>query len=443
MDRVIEDFVLALRRCGVAVSTSETLDAVRAVEKVGYGSREALKCALAVTLAKSRYEKEIFDGCFDRFFSTVLFPAKPRQSRNYPDVEPVSATSELTMMLLSGDRAGLAVALAEAARLVEVTSIQFFTQKGAVIQKILRRMGLESLNRDMKALSAVEESADQLRRLQKAKVELFETVRDFVEKQLDLYAPFAAESMKEQYLQSIKLSTVEQRDLQKMHAIVEKMARRLITLYSRRRKQSRRGQLDFKKTLRQNIAHQGLLFDMRWKAKKVDRPDVLVICDISRSVSRVTRFFLLFLYTLNEVLARIRSFVFCSNLVEVSDIFSRHPLESAVAQIEAGNNLGVSFGLTDYGRALDEFKRNHLAAVSHRTTVIIIGDARNNYDDPRADILKLIGEKSKQIIWLNPESPAMWGSGDSVMPKYLPYCGIVRECRTLNQLETVVRLLLR
>jgi uncharacterized protein with von Willebrand factor type A (vWA) domain len=279
--------------------------------------------------------------------------------------------------------------------------------------------------------------------LQKAKVELFETVRDFVEKQLDLYAPFAAESMKEQYLQSIKLSTVEQRDLQRMHAIVEKMARRLITLYSRRRKRSRRGQLDFKKTLRKNIAHQGFLFETRWKAKKVDRPDVLVICDISRSVSRVTRFFLLFLYTLNEVLARIRSFVFCSNLVEVSDVFSRHPLESAVAQIEAGNNLGVSFGLTDYGRALDEFKRNHLAAVSHRTTVIIIGDARNNYDDPRADILKLIGEKSKQIIWLNPESPAMWGSGDSVMPKYLPYCGIARECRTLNQLETVVRLLLR
>jgi len=441
MDRVIEDFVLALRRSGVAVSTSETLDAVRAVEKVGYGSREALKCALAATLAKSRYEKEIFDGCFDLFFSTVLFPAKPRQSRNYPDVEPVSATSELTMMLLSGDRAGLAVALGEAARLVDMTSIRFFTQKGAVIQKILRRMGLEGLNRDMKALSAVEESADQLRRLQKAKVDLFETVRGFVEKQLDLYAPFAAESMKEQYLQSIRLSNVEQRDLQRMHAIVEKMAGRLITLYSRRRKRSRRGQLDFKKTLRKNIAHQGFLFETRWKAKKVDRPDVVAVCDISRSVSNVTRFFLLFLYTLNELLARIRSFVFCSNLVEVSDIFGGHPLQSAIAQIESGNSLGVSFGLTDYGRALNEFKRDHLGAVSQKTTVIVIGDARNNYDDPRADILKLIAEKSNRIIWLNPENRAMWGSGDSVMLKYVPYCSIARECNTLSHLEKVVRLL--
>jgi len=441
MDRVIEDFVLALRRSGVAVSTSETLDAVRAVEKVGYGSREALKCALAATLAKSRYEKEIFDGCFDLFFSTVLFPAKPRQSRNYPDVEPVSATSELTMMLLSGDRAGLAVALGEAARLVDMTSIRFFTQKGAVIQKILRRMGLEGLNRDMKALSALEESADQLRRLQKAKVDLFETVRGFVEKQLDLYAPFAAESMKEQYLQSIRLSNVEQRDLQRMHAIVEKMARRLITLYSRRRKRSRRGQLDFKKTLRKNIAHQGFLFETRWKAKKVDRPDVVAVCDISRSVSNVTRFFLLFLYTLNELLARIRSFVFCSNLVEVSDIFGGQPLQSAIAQIESGNSLGVSFGLTDYGRALNEFKRDHLGAVSQKTTVIVIGDARNNYDDPRADILKLIAEKSNRIIWLNPENRTMWGSGDSVMLKYVPYCSIARECNTLSHLEKVVRLL--
>lgn len=441
MDRVIEDFVLALRRSGVAVSTSETLDAVRAVEKVGYGSREALKCALAATLAKSRYEKEIFDGCFDLFFSTVLFPAKPRQSRNYPDVEPVSATSELTMMLLSGDRAGLAVALGEAARLVDMTSIRFFTQKGAVIQKILRRMGLEGLNRDMKALSALEESADQLRRLQKAKVDLFETVRGFVEKQLDLYAPFAAESMKEQYLQSIRLSNVEQRDLQRMHAIVEKMAGRLITLYSRRRKRSRRGQLDFKKTLRKNIAHQGFLFETRWKAKKVDRPDVVAVCDISRSVSNVTRFFLLFLYTLNELLARIRSFVFCSNLVEVSDIFGGQPLQSAIAQIESGNSLGVSFGLTDYGRALNEFKRDHLGAVSQKTTVIVIGDARNNYDDPRADILKLIAEKSNRIIWLNPENRTMWGSGDSVMLKYVPYCSIARECNTLSHLEKVVRLL--
>jgi uncharacterized protein len=249
--------------------------------------------------------------------------------------------------------------------------------------------------------------------------------------------------MVEHYLQEIKLTNVEQRDLQRMHAIVERMARKLNALYSRRRKQNRRGQLDFKKTLRENVAHQGLLFQTRWKAKKVERPNVVAVCDISRSVSNVTRFFLLFLYTLNELLAKIRTFVFCSNLVEVSDIFSTHPLERAIAQIESGNELGVSFGLTDYGRSLNELKRDHLGAVSQKTTVIIIGDARNNYDNPRGDILKLIAGKSKRLIWLNPENRAMWGSGDSEMPKYLPHCSIARECSTLNHLEKVVRLLLR
>lgn len=443
MEGAIENFVLALRRSGVNASTAETLDAVRAVERVGYSDREALRIALAATLAKSLDERILFDSCFERYFSAVSFSEGPPAGRPHISSRSTPAVSELARMLLSGDRAGLTVALGEAARTVELTGIRFFTQKGMYIQRILRQMGFDVLERDMKNIVSVEGGTEQFRSLRNAREEFYRTVRDYVERQLDLFAPQASANMMEDYFRNVRLSSVEQRDLQRMHAVVEIMARRLSALYSRKRKRSSRGQLDFKKTLRDNMAHRGLLFDTRWKAKKKDRPDVVAICDISRSVKNVTRFFLLFLYTLNEMLARIRTFVFCSNLAEVSGIFNEHGLERAVAAIESGNDFGVSFGLTDYGRSLVDFKQNHLGAVSQKTTVIIIGDARNNHDDPRAEILKEIHEKCKRLIWLNPEGRTLWGTGDSAMPCYLRFCSLAMECNTLSHLEKVARSLLK
>ncbi|MGA7875194.1 MAG: VWA domain-containing protein [Desulfoferrobacter sp.] len=443
MDRTIENFVLALRRSGVAVSTSETLDAVRAVENIGYSDRAVFKGGLAATLAKSHHAKAVFDKCFERFFSAILPSNEQHHSFQYSSKEYSAELSQLTQMLLSGDRGGLAIAMQQAARAVDVTDIQFFTQKSAYIQKILRRMGFEELNRDIREMNRFEESIEQSKRLIEAKDELFQAVRDLVEQQFALYAPSASNRMIEQYLAEIRLSNAEERDFERMHTIVRKMTAKLKTVYSRKRRVAKRGQLDFKKTLRENIAHQGFLFETRWKTKKVDRPNVVAICDISRSVKNVSRFFLLFLYTLNEMLSKIKTFVFCSNLVEVSRIFDEYPLSRAIATIESGGDLGVSFGLTDYGRAFADFKQNYLGGVSQKTTVIIIGDARNNYDDPKPEILKLIREKSKRVIWLNVENRFKWGSGDSEMLKYLPYCDLAMECNTLNHLEKVSRKLLK
>lgn len=443
MDRTIRNFILALRRSGVAVSTSETLDAVRAVENLGYSDREVFKGGLAATLAKSHHAKVVFDKCFDRFFSAIL-PARDYQyTTQYTGNESRAELSQLSQMLLSGDRGGLAIAIQQAAREVDVTNIQFFTQKSAYIQKILRQMGVDGLNRDIGEMNRSEESVELSKLLLQVRDELFQTVRDFVEQQLALYAPSTSDGMIEQYLADIRLSNADERDFEKMHAIVRKMAAKLKTVYSRKRKIAKRGHLDFKKTLRKNIAHQGLLFTTCWKTKRVDRPNVVVVCDISRSVKNVSRFFLLFLYTLNEMLSKIRTFVFCSNLAEVSRIFEEYPLSRAIAAVESGADIGVNFGLTDYGRAFADFKENHLREVSQRTTVIIIGDARNNYDNPRSEILKLIREKSKSVIWLNVESRFKWGSGDSEMLKYLPYCDLATECNTLNHLEKVSRKLLK
>jgi uncharacterized protein with von Willebrand factor type A (vWA) domain len=227
-----------------------------------------------------------------------------------------------------------------------------------------------------------------------------------------------------------------------MHIIIQKMVKRLKDLHSRRRTTHKRGALDLKKTLRANVAYQGLLFVPQWKDKKIDRPDIVALCDVSRSVETVARFMLLFLYSLNELVAKIRSFIFCSNLVDVSHVFEAYPVEEAVERLHRGLGVGIRMGSTDYGQAFHDFKDKWLDKVTNRTTVIILGDARNNYGDPQTGILRLIHERSKRLIWLNPEPPGFYGTGDSEMKRYLPYCSFVRKCSTVSHLERVVDFLL-
>ena len=223
-----------------------------------------------------------------------------------------------------------------------------------------------------------------------------------------------------------------------MHTIIKKMVKRLNDVHSRRKRNFRRGQLDFKKTLRKNIVYQGPLFEIMWRRRKIDRPNVVVICDVSRSVRLVVRFFLLFLYSLNETIIKIRSFIFCNNLIEVSDIFDEYPVDEAVERLQTGTGLDIGLSRTDYGQALRDFKKDWIEDVTNKTTVIILGDGRNNYFEPETDILKRIREKAKRLIWLNPETPSFWATGDSDMKRYEPLCDLVRECNTLSHLERVV-----
>ena len=445
MDHVLQDLIAALRGSGVRISVSESIDAMNALRLMGYDNRQILKTSLSATLAKSRHDKALFDSCFDRFYSLDDFIDPETNFCSTPDSEPAKEDSPLTWMLLSGDNTGLSLSMREAAREADISSIWFFTQKSLYIQRILQGMGQEDLNRDIQRLSKEHDrpSQQKVRALKKAKTLLFENVRNFVEQQFSLFAGSATEKIQERYLRDIRLSNLEQQDFQRIHVIIKKMVKRLNSLHSRRRKTSKRGALDLKKTLRENVAYQGLIFSPKWKAKKINRPDLMVLCDVSRSVQTVARFMLLFLYGLNEEVAKIRSFIFCSNLVEVSHIFEEYPVEEALVRLQRGVGLGIFLGRTDYGQSLLDFKEKWLDVVSNKTTVLILGDARNNYGNPQIDILKLIHQRNKKLIWLNPESPSFWGIGDSEMKRYLPYCSFARECSTVNHLERVVDSLLQ
>ena len=258
-----------------------------------------------------------------------------------------------------------------------------------------------------------------------------------------IFARESTERVIERYLWDVRLTELEERHYDRMHFLIRKLVKRMNERYSRRRRRAKRGALDFKQTLRANMHHGGLLFETRWKKKRMNRPDVVILCDVSRSMSTVVRFCLLMLYGLNEVVARVRSFVFCSSLLEVSHIFETCPIAEAVERLRTGEGLDIHMGRTDYGSAFWDFTNRHLDAVTGKTTVIILGDARSNYGDPADELLNKIAERCRRLIWLNPETPPMWGTGDSEMKRYMRLCDVVMECSTLRHLEQLVRVLVR
>ncbi len=219
-----------------------------------------------------------------------------------------------------------------------------------------------------------------------------------------------------------------------MRRLVARIAKRLAALHSRKPKRRNRGMLDLRRTMRRNYANDGIMFDLEWKRKKIAKPKVMAICDVSGSVAAVARFLLQFLYALHDILNDVRSFAFSGKLIETSEFFKHHDVETAVDHVM--NSVG--YMSTDYGKSLEDFREGWLEDVDKRTTIVILGDGRSNNTEPRSDILKELSERSKRLLWLNPEPPPLWGTGDSEIYRYKPYCNLMREVNTLSHLERIV-----
>ncbi len=491
MDKTLGDFIKALRNADVRVSSTEVMDAHHVIDLVGYRDREVLKNSLALSLPKTPEEKAIFSYTFDRFFKFDELDAMQMADRDSdePDIEagdevagePGSMPGEggqrngsggkgcqaqgtggeaagditsavrqadlreqlslLSHLVLKGDRAALAVAMAEAAEAVGLRNIHIFTQKGLYSRRILEHMGLKALNNDIINLRNKNhaDASELVERLRQGRDYLFTQVRDYVEQQFLLHADADGSHLREEILSKSRLTNIERRDYRMVQEMVRKMAKRLIAIHSRRRKVYNRGQLDIRKTMASNHAYDGVPFELRWKSVKIDRPKVVAICDVSGSVAKVAHFMLMFLYSLNEVMPKVRSFAFSSRLGEVTDLFQENQIDAAMSKTlsEWGQ------GSTDYGRSLHDFAEIALNDIDKHTTVIILGDARSNYGDPGSDIMKKIYERSKWVMWLNPEERNTWNYADSVMRKFQPYCHQVQVCNSLGHLERIVSSVLR
>jgi uncharacterized protein len=445
-------FFRAARGAGVRLSPAESIDAMRAVAKVGFSDRTILRDTFLLTLAKTQDEKKALGDCFDLFFD------QPEPSQAAPEDDEAddsgageSETAEsssdsdasgggdsaqdlgaLAQMLLSQDRNDIAAAIANASSAASLSDIRYFTQRGIFSGRILDAMGIARLRDDLDNLTATNPAMAE--RLAAVLGALRETVRDTVSQALLLYGREEAENLRNEILRNAPLSRIEPRQIEQMRHLIRQIARRLRERYSKPRKRQRRGHLDVRRTLRRNAAWGSVPFLTAWKRKHRDKPKIVAICDVSGSVARVSDFFLLLIHSLHEVVSDVRSFAFSGHLIEVSDILEAKSPEEAMAEIMSK----VGFGSSDYGNSFADFEKQWMSAVTPQTTVIVLGDARSNNLDPRADILRRIGERSKRLVWLNPEGRMAWGWGDSEMPRYSTFCTVVRQCATAQQLERAV-----
>jgi uncharacterized protein len=473
MQSKLVSFINVLRSNEVRISTAETLDAMEVIDLLGYGDRTLLRDGLSQALAKTVEEKATFVQCFDRFFEYDLPDAanqsdsEPKEQEQTPDSDPEQANEQdqngegsdqpsqdlegemaadeqlraeldtsLMRMLQSDDRNELALSIAQAGERAGLSQIQMFTQKGQFTRRILDELGEQHIRNAVIELEQRQSPA--LAELQSYRDRLRELVRDHVEREYLLQAEGKNKQFMDEILSKAKLNNIEHHYLHKVHELVRKMAKKLAAKHSRKRRIYKRGQLNMTKTMRRGIAQDGIMFNLYWKSVKKDRPKILAVCDVSGSVAAYAKFLLMFLYSLQDVLPKVRSFAFSSHLGEVSHMFDQYPIEKAIERV----NFTYG-GATDYGNSLLDFAKLAMDDIDSSTTVIILGDARNNNGDPKLEVMQSIYQRAGKVIWLNPESRKLWSSGDSEMNRYLSCCHYSAECNSLQQLERIVDQLLR
>ncbi len=461
----LQEFAGLLRGNGVRVSTSELIDAAAALEVVGLRDGEQARAALSATLIKRGEDLATFDELYELYFLRGAALHRAGRGRELQaslqraglSGDPLAALLDRLMMEAAGlpalARAGLGLGAPEMAALVrsaagglQLPPIRSPLQVGWYSYRLLEALdlaGAESAARALIDRLAADGLIDADQR--QALVDQLEArlgavrqaVRAWIDAELrrqdlDFMQDLAVRSLADK-----PLAAMTEQEVASLRTEVTRLARMLrarVRLEPRRR---RRGRLDLRRTLRRSLATGGVPFELRHKVRTPHKPRLVVLCDISDSVRNVSRFMLQLVYTLQELFERVSSFAFVAELGELTDLFRQHDIDRAIELAYAGAAVNV-FANSNYGNVLRRFTERHLDRVTGRTTVIIIGDGRNNYHASEAALLADIQRRARQVLWLNPESPAAWGFGDSAMRDYQPYCDEVVVVHDLDSLRRVI-----
>jgi uncharacterized protein with von Willebrand factor type A (vWA) domain len=441
VDTVLVRFVAALRHADVRVSPAETLDACAVLARVGIADVGLLRNALALTLAKTREDKVRFAECFDRFFRQLAFstPAKQTFFRGIDRarlLDRLDSTLPDTARRVVGEvlrdqRSLLALRVEEAANAAGIESMGALRDKSVIADRIARALGADDLDRVVRQGPDGLESRD-AHALRYVRSYVAEEIHRYVDTQYRIRVDASGRRALIESALDAQLNQIPPDYHREIETQVRVLAARL-RRGRKRRKRDHRGFLDIKRTMRANVAYDEALFKLRWRSQRRTEATVFAICDVSSSVARISRFLLLLLYELADLLPNVRTFAFSHRLGEITTSFRNAPVERAIE--EALFDWGK--GTTDYGRAWLDFRDLALADVDHKSTVIVLGDARSNFFDPHLERFRDIARRASRLIWLNPEPRESWGQGDSEMNRYAPHCFRVWRLGSLADLARV------
>jgi uncharacterized protein len=452
MEVRIVKFITALRASGVRVSLAESADALNAVDQLGIQDRETFRLSLRSTLIKDADNIPVFEELFPLFFDS---------NRNQPlmnisdDLTPEEAEMlaealknfknqlrDMLERLIKGDplsqdeldQLGEIVGLNQAENLryrewmaQRMEKALKFKEVRAAIQELMDLLAEMGMNR---------ERIDQLRQLLRAN-------QQGMEDQINQYAGMRiAENMSSkppqegpEDLLNRPLNSLSDQELDILRREVHRLAAALKTRIALRQKRASTGQLDAKGTIRANLKHGSVPIEIKHRERSL-KPKIVVICDISTSMRPVSELMLSLLWQMHAQISKSHTFAFIDHLEYISPDFNNQEARQAVAVVL--ERMPPGHYNTDLGFSLQNFTDDFLATIDSRSTFIIVGDGRNNYNDPRLDLFSMVARRSHRTIWLNPEAPTLWGAGDSDMLKYAALCDSVFRVSTLAELTSAI-----
>ena len=468
---VLQGFVHELRAAGLPVSMTENLDAMRAIEHVDISDRDLFKSILAATLVKHHRHRKAFEVVFDVYFS--LF------SQGIPDEDEEGAEGGGEAIDMTGegqtgtgDGGGAPVSREELAamllaalmqmdrdelrRLASIAVQQFAGMEPGrpvggtyYLYRTLRMLDLDALAMKLMGMAREQGEIDDGHlgeRLAREEVdERLKELRELVEEEIrrrlvaDRGAEAMARTLRKPLPEDIEFMHASRDEMLALQHAVYPLTRALAARLAQRRRRKNRGHLDFRKTVRASLSYGGVPAEPKFRNPHPSKPEIMVVADISGSVASFARFTLMFVYAMASQFSKVRSWVFIDGIDEVTRFFNESDdVLEAVHRVNTEADVVWVDGHSDYGHAFEVFHQRHYSEITPKTSIILLGDARNNYHASQTWVVDALRKRGRHVYWLDPEPRSYWDTGDSIVSEYGRHCDGVFECRNLRQLQKFV-----
>ncbi len=469
---LLAGFVSELRNAGLPVSLTENLDAMEAVQHIPIEDREAFKYALAATMVKNNTHWRAFETVFEVYFSLrgpeyklvdgdtdldemwremqeAQGEGKGAGGGGMDSLTPEELMNLLMKALLNGDQ-GMMRALAKQAvqrfagmepgRPVGGTYYLYRTLRNLdleAMQDKLMDASREEVGGDLTALEERLEKDEYDSRIEQFKKEIEAEIRRRLV--ADRGAEAMAKTLRKPLPEDVEFMHASRDEMQALKKSLYPLTRKLAARLARKRRHGRKGPLDFRSTVRHSLSYGGVPAEPKFKYPRPAKPELMVVADISGSVAAFARFTLMLVYAIQGQFSKVRSFVFIDGIDEVTEYFkSTEDIQEAIHRVNTEADVVWVDGHSDYGHAFEVFWDKWGKDIGPKTTVLLLGDARNNYHATQAWVVKNIRQKARHVYWLNPEPRSYWNTGDSIVGDYATHTDGVYECRNLRQLEAFV-----
>lgn len=468
-------FVQELRNAGLPVSLTENLDAMEAIQHIPIEDREAFKYALGATMVKSNAHWRAFETVFEVYFSMrgpeykiaegdesdldQMWREMQEQLRegdsrgaaggSMDSLTPEEIAQMLMSALMKGDQAMM--------RALAKQSVQRFAgmEPGRPVggtyylYRTLRNLDLDGMLEKLMEASRQEVGGELTALEERLEKDEYESRIDEFKKEIEaeirrrLVADRGAEAMaktlRKPLPEDVEFMHASRDEMQGLKKALQPLTRKLAARLARKRRHGRKGPLDFRNTVRHSLSYGGVPAEPKFKYPRPAKPELIVIADISGSVAAFARFTLMLVYAIQGQFSKVRSFVFIDGIDEVTEFFKNtEDITEAIHRVNTEADVVWVDGHSDYGHAFEVFWEKWGKEINPKSTVLLLGDARNNYHASQAWVIKEMKAKARHVYWLNPEPRSYWNTGDSIVGDYGTHCDGVFECRNMRQLEAFV-----